>query len=309
MPGVKTNEREGTRAVLRHGRMSRLQGPRGPRSRPRPGRRRGRGILRFTERDAAVRSARCCAPPWPTPSTTTSSTPRSSSCRPASPTRAPPSSAGGPGRGAGPPASASAPVTSPSSSAACPRTRSPAVGPAGRPTAGPAGPPGGRCPPAPEGEQPPPSRAPTMRSTEGHRGRGWRRVEAADADDRSTETRPARGGVETVTPTPRRRDGRRLTDADDAGHRDRSRADTEESDRRRHRAGADEEPTERRPPTQDDRRRQRTATRRGEGRARWVRRSTPTGSASASPPTGSRAGSTTATTRTTSSRTGRSATT
>ena len=54
--------------------------------------------------------------------------------------------------------------------------------------------------------------------------------------------------------------------------------------------------------------RRREARPRG-ARSRWARRSTPTGSGSGSPRTGSRAGSTTATTRRWSSRTGRSATT
>ena len=110
VPGVKTNEREGTRAVLRHSRMSAykvrqvlnlIRDKDVHPGRRDPGQRRPRGGHRGR--------ARSWPRPWPTPSTTTGSTPRSSTCRPATPTRAAPSSAGVPGPVVGPPASASGP--------------------------------------------------------------------------------------------------------------------------------------------------------------------------------------------------------
>ena len=88
MTGAKTNERPGTRAVLRHYRMSAskarqvldlIRGEDVDRAAE---------ILNGTEREAAEVSARCWRRPSPTPRTTTARTPRSSTSRRATPTRA-----------------------------------------------------------------------------------------------------------------------------------------------------------------------------------------------------------------------------
>ena len=114
MPGPKTNEREGTRAVLRHARVA----PYKVREvldliRGKPVHE-ADDILRFSERDAAIMIGKVLALGGrQRRAQRRARTPRSCSCRPASPTRAPPSSAGAPGPGAGPPGSASGPATSP----------------------------------------------------------------------------------------------------------------------------------------------------------------------------------------------------
>ena len=142
MAGLKTNEREGTRAVLRHARVS----PYKVREvldlvRGRPVHE-AEDILRFSDATRPRPSARCCVRPWPTPKTTTSSTPRSSTWPPVSRMRAPRSNAGGPGPGAGRPGSASAPATSPSSWAACPSRSCSDCRPVAGPSSWPSGPDG-----------------------------------------------------------------------------------------------------------------------------------------------------------------------
>ena len=113
--GVKTNERPGTRAQVRYVRMSAYKA------------REVLDLIRGKEvaagrRDPAVlpSATRPIVDPqvprrrrWPTPRTTTASTPTSCTCRRASPTRARRSSAGVRVPAAGPRASASARATSP----------------------------------------------------------------------------------------------------------------------------------------------------------------------------------------------------
>ena len=113
MAGPKTNEREGTRAVLRHARVS----PYKVREvldlvRGKPVHE-AEDILRFSERDAAFTVGKVLRSAVANAENNDELDPEELYVAPASPTRAPPSSAGGPGPGAGPPASASGPATSP----------------------------------------------------------------------------------------------------------------------------------------------------------------------------------------------------
>ncbi len=113
--GTKTNERPGTRAVVRYVRMSAYK------AREVLDLIRGKHvdeadeILQLVDRDAAIVIRKALESAIANASNNDDRIPTTCSCRPASPTRARRSSAGDRGRVAGPPASASAPATSRSS--------------------------------------------------------------------------------------------------------------------------------------------------------------------------------------------------
>ena len=137
MATIKTNERPGTRAVLRHSPHVGIQGTRGARPDPRHRVHAGAAeILEYTERvGGGADRASCCAPARQTPSTTRAST------RPSSTSPTCYADEGDDVEALAPPArvavrraSASAPVTSRSSSPACPTSSCGAAGRASPPT-------------------------------------------------------------------------------------------------------------------------------------------------------------------------------
>ena len=291
MPGTKTNERPGTRAVLRHYRMSATK------ARQVLDLIRGQDVGRAAEmlRTTAARggrpwSARCWPRRWPTPCTTTGQDAEDlyvSACY--ADEGGHPQALAAPGPGPGHP--------HPQAHLPHHGHREPAARRAARPPPGRA-----RRRPAPSAPagSPSPAAGPTCRAGCRAAATPRPRPSAAEAEAEAAprRPRPKQELVEDAVGRAGRRGpggGGGRGDGGRRGHRRRggARPAAEEAAEDGRAAGGEG-----------------AGGRRDEGRAsRWARRSTPTGSASASPPTGSRAGSRSATTATSSSRTGRSATT
>ena len=199
-----------------------VQGPRGARPHPRQGR---------SPRPTRSCSSPSATPPWSSASAWQSavanaehndaaSTPRSCTCRPASPTRARRSSAGGPGPAAGPPASASARATSRSSSSRLP-TRAARARRRDKP-------PGGRRP----RRRRRPRREPTPAVPASPRSRGRPRDEHDHEHDHDTTTRSSDGRSTKTVATSRRRTSRPKRVRGSTRRRRRRRAEADGSRRR-----------------------------------------------------------------------------